>query len=199
MRVLVAVSLLAAAAIAAAFVVAGRDSGSEDTYRGSRPPTAIALPSFALRDERGRAVRSAGLRGRTVVVTFLETRCREACPVIASVIGQALAQLTPEQRAATAALAISTHPADDSPAAARAFVRRHGVSGRLRYLLGSERELRPVWRSFSVLPALDSGDANVHSAPVRVYDTDGEWVSTLHAGADLTAESLSHDIALAAR
>jgi cytochrome oxidase Cu insertion factor (SCO1/SenC/PrrC family) len=55
-------------------------------------------------------------------------------------------------------------------------------------------ELRPVWRGFQVSSSLDSGDSNMHSAPVRVYDPEGRWRSTLHAGVDLTAASLAHDL-----
>jgi len=32
---------------------------------------------------------------------------------------------------------------------------------------------------------------------VRIYDRDGVWVSTLHAGADLTTENLVHDVRVA--
>jgi hypothetical protein len=48
-----------------------------------------------------------------------------------------------------------------------------------------------------VLPALDSGSSDIHSAPVRVYDRGGVWVSTQNAGADLTPENLAHDLRLA--
>lgn len=41
--------------------------------------------------------------------------------------------------------------------------------------------------------------ADMHSAPVRIYDRDGLWVSTLHARADLTPENLAHDIEAALR
>jgi hypothetical protein len=56
-----------------------------------------------------------------------------------------------------------------------------------------------VWKAFHVLSALDSGDADTHSAPVRVFDPEGEWVATLHAGADLTPGNLAHDVREALR
>jgi cytochrome oxidase Cu insertion factor (SCO1/SenC/PrrC family) len=130
-------------------------------------------------------------------MTFLESKCREACPVIAAEIAQTLALLTPAERRQVAAVAVSTHPADDTPRSVRAFVKRHRLAGRLDYLIGSEGELRPVWKAFHVLSALDSGDADTHSAPVRVYSPEGEWVATLHAGADLTPGNLAHDVRVA--
>jgi len=167
--------------------------------RGSVPPGTITLPEFRLRDYTGRAFGSRELRGRGVLVTFLETKCREACPILASQIGDALRLLSPDERRSVVAIAISTHPHDDTPASVRAFLRAHRVVGRMQYLLGSEAELRPVWNAFFVLSALDSGDADTHSASVRVFDRRGRWISTLHPRVDLTAENLAHDARVALR
>ena len=132
-----------------------------------------------------------------MVLTFLESKCTEACPVIASQVARALELLAPEERGDVAALGISTQPDDDTPASARAFLRVRRADGKLDYLVGTESELRPVWEQANILSALESGDADVHSAPVRIYDRDGAWVSTLHAGADLTAANLAHDLRVA--
>ena len=56
------------------------------------------------------------------------------------------------------------------------------------------RSCDPVWRAFEVVSSLDSGDSNLHSAPVRVYDGEGRWRSTLHPGVDLTPANLAHDL-----
>lgn len=45
-----------------------------------------------------------------------------------------------------------------------------------------------------ILPSLDTGQNTLHSAPLRLYDRKGVWVSTLHAGADLAQCNLLHDI-----
>jgi protein SCO1 len=166
-------------------------------YRGSQPPARIELPRFSLRDHEGRALDSRSLQGKAVLVTFLDTKCRESCPIIAGEIRQALARLGPDERAETTAVAISVQPEDDTPETVRAFLRQHRIEGSLHYLIGSEGELRPVWSRFQVLPALDSGSSDIHSAPVRVYDRGGVWVSTQNAGAELTPENLAHDLRLA--
>jgi protein SCO1/2 len=142
-------------------------------------------------------VRRSDLSGKAVVVTFLETKCEEACPIIAGEISRAVDRLSTQAVKRTAFVAISMHPRDDQPPSVRHFLAAHQALGKLDYLVGSEHELRPVWADFAVLSALDSGDANTHSASVRVYDTAGEWVSTLHAGVDLTPESLAHDVTTA--
>jgi protein SCO1 len=166
-------------------------------YRGSVPPPGVRLPAFELRSYTGRVVTRDGLAGKVVVVTFLESKCREACPIIARQIARTVDRLSAAEEAQAAFLAISTHPVDDTAASVRAFVRKHHAEGKLDYLIGTEQELRPVWDRFNVLAALDSGDAETHSASVRVFGPDGVWVSTLHAGVDLTPTNLAHDVATA--
>ena len=172
-------------------VLGGR---GEAGFRGSQPPVRIELPTFSLRDAAGRRVSSQALAGKVVLVTFLDTKCTDACPIVAEQLREGLARLDDGERSNTVAIAVSVHPNDDTPVAVRAFLRRHRVEGTLRYLIGTEAELRPVWRAFQVLPALDTGSSDIHSAPVRIYDRDGAWVSTLNVGVDLTPENVAHDV-----
>jgi protein SCO1/2 len=163
-------------------------------YRGSEPPRGIKLPDFTLPSYQDRLVRAGSLRGKVVLVTFLDTKCTESCPIIAGAIGEAVARLEPAERDELATLAISVQPRLDTPANIRLFLRRRHALGVLDFLIGSEQQLRPVWNRFHVLPAVDTGNADVHSADVRVFDRRGFWVSTLHAGLDLSPANLVHDI-----
>lgn len=197
---------LAASAFALALVVAGvvalasRSTETvQDGYRGSEPPAVIGMVDFVLRDEAGKVVRASELRGKAVALTFLDTQCRETCPVVAGPIADGLDRLTAESRTSVAAVAISTDPAGDTRASRRAFLRRHGAQGKLRYLSGPLATLKPVWNGFMILSSHDSGDDEVHSAPVRIYDPQGKWVSSLHAGVDLTPANLAHDLRRALR
>jgi protein SCO1/2 len=190
-----AVALLARGSEAERGLV-GPDAGP---YRGSITPGNVRLPAFTLTEWNGRTVSARSLGGKVVLVTFLETKCREACPIIADQIGMGLDRLSPSERRGVYALAISTHPRDDTRASVRGFLRVHRVLGRLHYLIGTEAQLRPVWRAFHIWAALDSGDADTHSAPVRIFDRTGRWVSTLHPGVDLTPANLAHDVRVAMR
>jgi cytochrome oxidase Cu insertion factor (SCO1/SenC/PrrC family) len=192
--VIVLVALVAALTIPAGLLLARGDE--EADFRGSRPAASLTLPEFSLEDDEGQEVRSAELRGKALAVTFLDVRCTEACPIIAAQIGQALRALGNDRRQVEA-LAISVDPVRDTAAGIDAFLRRYRAKGALRYLDGTVAQLRPVWRGFSVLAAHDTGEPNMHSAPVRVYDGDGRWRSTLHSGVDLTPANLAHDLRLA--
>src|SRR5947208_2487884 len=147
---------------------------------------------------RGNVVRMESLRGKVVLVTFLDTACKTKCPLIASVVGDGLRLLTSSDRRRVVPLALTVNPASDTPASVRRFLRERGALG-LDFLLGTTRQMRPVWRAFHVVSAAETGSADVHSADVRVYDRTGEWVSTTHLPPDLTPKNLAHDIRVALR
>jgi protein SCO1/2 len=194
-RALIAAALVAAVAggAAAAAIVLGRSDDAPD-YRGSQPPPRITLPAFTLPDYTGKQVSSEGLRGKVVLVTFLDSQCTESCPIIASQIARAWDRLSADERRELVPIAISTDPDEDTPASVRAFLRRNSAEGTLRYLVAPVPKLRPVWEAFNIAASFDTGSDTLHSAPVRIYDRVGVWVSTLHAGADLTTENLLHDV-----
>lgn len=169
-------------------------STRESTYRGGSPPSGIQLPDFRLRSYRGDVVRSRDLRGKVVLVTFLDTRCTTQCPIIAGILGEAIRKLPPPARAKTVPFAISVDPEYDTPASVRRFLRRRHALGTFDFLLGTEKQLRPVWRSFYVLAVSQTANPDIHSADVRLFDPRGVWVSILHVGVDLTAANVVHDV-----
>jgi protein SCO1/2 len=197
MRIAVLLGALAAALAIPAGVLLAR-GGDEADFRGSRPAADLMLPPFELRDDQGRLVRSSDLRGKALAVTFLDTECTEACPIIAAQVSQAMKALG-DDRGRAEALAITVDPVGDTRQRIEQFLARYRATGALRYLDGTVAELRPVWEGFQVASSMDSGNSNLHSAPVRIYDGDGRWRSTLHPGVDLTPVDLAHDLREAMR
>jgi len=194
---LIGVAIAVLSSAAAIVAVSRRTSEPAGNYRGSRVPAGLPLEQFALMSYRGERVTKQSLRGKVVALTFLESKCKQACPVIAFAVARGVERLSATERQQMSAIAISVHPEDDTPASVVEFLRRRRAVGKLDYLIGSEAELTPVWRRFHVLSALESGDANTHSASVHVYDRQGFWVSSLHPGVDLTPENFAHDVRLA--
>jgi protein SCO1 len=170
--------------------------GSSNSYRGTAERPGIHLPSFSLRSETGQTVSSAGLRNRVTLMTFLDSKCTDSCPIVASVVAKAVDQLGTD-RERVAALALTMNPHADTPIRVRRFLATHHATGRIQYLLGTVAALRPLWRRFLVLSSFESGDDDTHSDGVRVYDGRGDWVSTLRPGLDLTVANVVHDVRLA--
>jgi cytochrome oxidase Cu insertion factor (SCO1/SenC/PrrC family) len=188
-----------------AAILASRDATpriatpSTGPYRGSTLPAKIPLPNFALRDQNGKRVTAQDLHGRVIVLTFLDTDCHDSCPIIANVIGAAMPRLSASERPRVTAVALTVNPTADTPAKIRRFLRQHHALGQLDFLIGPVNEVEPLWHAFKILSAVESGDADIHSAAVRIYDPHAIWVSSLHVGVDLTAANLVHDVRVALR
>jgi protein SCO1/2 len=178
---LAALAVLALAA--AAPIIAGCGGGGSAASApavvnnpGSAVPGALRHPrDFALRDQNGHLVRLSGERGRDVVVTFLYTHCPDVCPLIAEHLNRGLLELPPARRARVRVLAVSVDPKGDTHAAVAAFVRRHRLVGEFRYLTGTARQLRPIWKAYDVAAVPDAAnDAQIdHSAYELFVDRDG--------------------------
>lgn len=167
-------------------------------YRGSKPPADVRAPDFELRSYRGGLVRMRDLRDKVVLVTFLDTKCTDKCPIIASQVAAGLLLLPPSAREQVVAFAITVDPRVDSPRSVRRFLAQRRASS-LDFLLGTIKELRPVWKAFYVVAAPVTGSSSIHSADARVFDRQGRWVSTLRPGVDLTPSNVAHDLLTALR
>ena len=128
-----------------------------------------------------------------MLVTFLDSDCRAQCPVIAGQLGSALKRMSSSDRRRVTAIAVSVNPRIDTRASVVRFLRQHHALGQVRYLSGDLPDLRRAWKAFQIVSAYETGNADIHSADVRVFDPAGVWVATLHAGVDLTPENLAHD------
>lgn len=154
-------------------------------------------PSVVLRNYDGRVVNLATLRGKAVLVTFVFTHCPDTCPLIISNLRAAQALLG-SRKQRVQMVAISTDPAQDTPATVRRFLARRGMLGRMDYLLGNRRALQRVWSAWGVsAKRVSSTPAAVeHSAMVFGIGAHGN-VRTLYP-ANFKPQWIAHDVPLLA-
>ena len=188
LAVLVACTL---AGVGGVWLAAGSGSAQPDVgssgFAGSVRPPGLEAPAVGgLRDADGRQVDAAALRGTPVVYTFVYSTCEDTCPTQVQTIRGALDDLGRD----VPVIAVSVDPRGDTPPRAERFVAEQGMTGRMRFLLGSRRELEPVWRGFAIRPQEGRLD---HSAYVVLADGQGRqrvgWPSRY-----LTPEGLEHDL-----
>ncbi len=194
-----------AAAIVVVAIVVSSPGGSSTTSRTSTAGAAsgfdgAALPPGTLaRDFRltdrlsGAPVSLSDYRGRVVVVAFLYSTCGATCIVIAQQIRGALDELEDEHAHGPAVVIVSADPTADTRARVSRFLSSTSLSGRVRYLTGPARRLRPIWRSYDITPATSGAAAFDRVASVLLIDAKGEE-RVLFESEQLTPESLSHDI-----
>lgn len=132
---------------------------------GARP-----APPMRLRDQRGQLVSLADLRGRVLLVTFMDSHCTTECPVEGHQL--AAVQRTFPARSRPEIVVVSVNPAD-TPRSVRRFARLRGWHGAWRWLMGSSAELGRVWSAYGIEVDPTSHDI-IHSAALYIVDRRGD-------------------------
>jgi len=190
-RVIV-LSLLCGLALGLAAAFAFRDHGpSPPALRGPTFPSGLAAPDFSLRDADRRRVALHDYRLDVVLVTFLSTSCVDACSGVITQVRQALDTVGH----AVPFLAVSSDPRHDTPARARALVRRLRMTGRMTFLLGTEAQLQRVWKAWAFRPPRTSTEP---PAFVNIVDRAGR-LRIGYPASRITAEDLARDVAVLER
>jgi protein SCO1/2 len=127
-------------------------------------------PGLSLRDQGGGTVSLRSLRGRVVLLTFLDSKCTRECPLEGRVLGDVL-RGTKGTRAET--VVVSVDPWGDTPASARTFAARSGWSGSWQWLLGDKAALAPVWRAYNIAVKRTPGDI-LHGTALYLIDPAGD-------------------------
>jgi protein SCO1/2 len=122
-------------------------SGRLDAQGEIAPPR--QAPEIALRDWTGRPVRLARYHGKAVLLTFVYDHCPDTCPLIVSKLHQVLVELGPKS-SEVQVVAVSVDPKGDTPKTVRRFLAQHQMLGRMDYLIGSRKQLAPVWKAYDV-------------------------------------------------
>jgi cytochrome oxidase Cu insertion factor (SCO1/SenC/PrrC family) len=112
------------------------------------PAGARPAPDFRLTDQNGKAFSLAGLRGRPVIVTFLDPLCRNFCPLEARILSNAVRQLPSAARPAI--VSVSVNPWADSRGNFREDASHWDLSQGWRWGVGSSAELARVWGTYEI-------------------------------------------------
>jgi protein SCO1 len=157
------------------------------------PQPAPALTT--LHNYDGTSFSLAAQRGKAVFVTFLYTHCPDVCPLIASNLHNAYAKMTPAMRSRVAIVAVSVDPRGDTVKNVRAFVAEHELTGEARYLVGSAKQLVPVWKAWSVGSEQDVSNPELvnHSALIYGIGADGRLYTVYPS--NFAPSQIVHDVA----
>jgi protein SCO1 len=139
----------------------------EATWRSGEVPA----PLFRLRDQRGRTVRLAALRGHPVVLAFMDSLCTSECPIEAAQLAAAMRRLPPVARPEL--VVVSVDLADTPRSVAKAARKWHLPAG-FEWLLGTHAQLAPVWRAYGIEVRPTKGGDVEHSDAFYVIDRNGD-------------------------
>ena len=191
-------------------VVLGGDHGSSgrSTTPGTGPgefagaafPAGVRAPDFTLEDEQGRRVSLSAYRGQVVALVFLPVSvgvfpgCR-TCLLVAQQVRGALDELEshPPAKPGVKTIFVSSKTVAPRVRVGR-LLAETSLTGRVEYLTGTTKQLRPVWRAYRV-PSPNASRASETAVTVLLIDRNG--FERVGFGLEqITPEGLAHDIRL---
>jgi protein SCO1 len=202
------VPIFLAAAMAAALAgcggaqATGTATGSAKLLAPGEITPPKQAPQIALRDWTGRPVRLSQLRGKAVLLTFIYDHCPDTCPLIVAKLHQALVELGPKA-SEVQIVAVSVDPVGDTPQTVRAFLAEHQMLGRMDYLIGSRKQLAPVWNAYDISASAspEGRESPAHrrvSHTALVYGITGKGRELALFDAQFKPSEIAHDVPLLA-
>ena len=170
-----AVILLGAAPMATAAANRTADPILALAIAGNSSRLDLPAPGFSLTDQDGRTVSLASLRGKAVLMTFLDPVCTTDCPIIAQEFKQA-GQMLGAQAGQVDLVAVVANPTYRSTAFTQAFDRQEGLTTvpNWLYLTGSLSQLGEIWRHYGVaVQNLPAGAMSAHNDVAVIIDPAG--------------------------
>jgi protein SCO1/2 len=199
-------SLLALVMVAGvvALLAIGPSSGSMSkpagtTYEASGLLTPIKVaPPLELHNYLGQPVNIASYRGKAVLVTFLYTNCPDICPLITSQLRVTQNLMGSKFSKDAQIVAVSVDPRGDTPRTVAAFLARHGMTGRMQYLIGSARELAAVWKAWGVGSERDAQNPQFVNHSGLIYGITGSGKRVTIYAASFQPSEIAHDVPILA-
>jgi cytochrome oxidase Cu insertion factor (SCO1/SenC/PrrC family) len=172
---------------------------------GSSAPLDYQAPAFSLTNQHGHPVTLASLRGKVVLLTFLDPVCTSDCPLIAQEFRQADRLLGGQSRQVEL-VAVVTNPVYNQPEYTAAFDRQEHLNSlpNWQYLTGSVAQLKKVWRQYGIAAQiLPAGGMIGHSDIAYVIDRFGRTRTELNfdpgPGTSSTQASFAGELSTAAQ
>jgi cytochrome oxidase Cu insertion factor (SCO1/SenC/PrrC family) len=197
--------ILGAAPMAAAQANPVADTILAQAIDGNAAPLNYRAAGFTLTDQHGRTVSLASLRGKVVLLTFLDPVCTNDCPLEAQEFRQAGQLLGADDRRVEL-VAIVANPVNYQLGYTRAFDRQEGLTNvpNWLYLTGSLTELQAVWRSYGIAADIEPAGAMIgHSEVAFAIDKAGRVRTELDfdpgPGTEATKSSFAAELTDTAR
>jgi protein SCO1 len=141
-------------------------------------------PDFQLTDQKGSLVSLKDFRGKVVVLTFMDSKCTDTCPLTAADFREAYRQLNQDEAKQVVFLGVNVNV--EESAVADVLETTH--AWRLdeipswHFLTGSHDALEPVWKDYGVSAAHNpDGNSMMHTPGTFLIDPSGQkrwYIST---------------------
>jgi cytochrome oxidase Cu insertion factor (SCO1/SenC/PrrC family) len=140
---------------------------------GGFPLPGNPVSDFNLIDQFGRPVTLSSLRGREVVLAFIDARCKSLCPLTAEIMYNAKARLRSSAASQVALVAVNANPSAASIAAVQAWSIAHGMLHQWLFLTGTAKQLQSIYHSYEIYDQVNSDGQAIHDPAMFIIDATG--------------------------
>jgi cytochrome oxidase Cu insertion factor (SCO1/SenC/PrrC family) len=144
-----------------------------NTAIGGFPMSGRPAPDFNLIDQFGHSVTLSSLRGREVVLAFIDARCTTLCPLTAEILYDAKAQLRSSAARQVALVAINANPTATSIPEVQAWSIKHGMLHQWLFLTGTAKQLQSIYHLYQVYDQVSSSGGALHDPATFIIDANG--------------------------
>ena len=203
------IAVVAAVAVAAAALVTARqrdEAGPRPTGIPADISTSLAnqmlltplphqrAPGFTLTDQAGRTMTLSALRGKAVVLEFMDPHCTDICPIVSREFVAAYHDLGAAGRN-VAFIAVNVNQYHASVADMAAYSREQGLNTipSWHFFTGPVPALTAVWRDYDIEVEAPNPDADiVHTSAVYFIDAQGREAFLASPMVDHTASGTAY-------
>jgi cytochrome oxidase Cu insertion factor (SCO1/SenC/PrrC family) len=158
------------------------------------PVPVTSAPGFTLTDQGGHAMSLASLRGRVVVLEFMDPHCTDICPIVSQEFLDAYRDLgASAPRVLFVAVNVNRYHLRVADVAAFSSEQQLTRIPAWHFLTGSYPSLRAVWRAYQIQVDAPGPDADViHSSQMYFIDPQGRERFLADPMVDHTASGSSY-------
>jgi len=158
------------------------------------PVPVTSAPGFTLTDQGGHAMSLASLRGRVVVLEFMDPHCTDICPIVSRQFLDAYRDLGASAlRVVFVAVNVNRYHLRVADVAAFSSEQQLTQIPAWHFLTGSYSSLRAVWRAYQIQVDAPAPDADViHSSQMYFIDPQGRERFLADPMVDHTASGSSY-------
>lgn len=145
-------------------------------------------PDFQLTDQNGSVINLSDFRGKVVVLTFMDSKCLDTCPLTAAHFREVYRQLNPSEAKQVVFLGVNVNLEENTVTDVLETTRAwhlDEIPG-WHFLTGSREELMPVWKDYGVSAAPSpDGHSIMHTPGTFLIDPLGQkrwYISTPFSG-----------------
>jgi cytochrome oxidase Cu insertion factor (SCO1/SenC/PrrC family) len=142
---------------------------------GLSPVPSRPAPGFTLTDQDGRTISLSSLRGKVVVLEFMDPHCTDICPIVSQEYVDAYHDLGPlASKVVFAAVNVNQYHATTSDMMTYSREQRLITIPGWHFFTGPVPDLRKVWDGYGIAVQAPSPDADiVHTSAVYFIDPGG--------------------------